>query len=178
MTAHALRGDREKCLASGMDDYLSKPLNPDKLDRALRRWAPKTMNGSNGEAPVAEQRSDDRALPGQGPLDPDGLEQLLSEFGSTGTFAHLVELFGTQTPGLLAEIRSAIDAGDAQSVREGAHKLRGGCTSLAAIRMGDLCAQLQARAEGGSLENASELVEEIDAAFEDAHAALLAEVQD
>jgi two-component system sensor histidine kinase/response regulator len=175
MTANALRGDREKCLASGMDDYLAKPLKPTDLDRALRRWAPRMPNGSNGDAPVADVRLDD-APATEGPLDPAGLDRLRSEFGPTGILKRLVELFGTQTLELLAVMRGAIDAGDAQSVRDSAHKLKGGCASLAATRMAELCSELENRANGGSLEGATELLGKIDAAFIDAHAALRAEI--
>jgi CheY-like chemotaxis protein/HPt (histidine-containing phosphotransfer) domain-containing protein len=175
MTAHALRGDREKCLASGMDDYLPKPLNPGSLDRALRRWAPRTTNGSDVEAPVVEVTPDDVPAAG-GPLDSPGLDRLRSELGPTGVLTGLIELFGTQTPELLAHIRSAVVAGDVQSVIDTAHKLKGGCVSLAATHMAELCNELETRARGDSLEGVPELLGEIDVAFEDAHAALCAEV--
>jgi CheY-like chemotaxis protein/HPt (histidine-containing phosphotransfer) domain-containing protein len=177
MTGNALRGDREKCLASGMDDYLPKPLNPGNLDRALRRWAPRTANGLDVEKPAAGSQATPADTPAAaGPLDPAGLERLRSELGPTGTLAKLVELFGTQTPELLAGLRGAIDAGDAQSVRDSAHKLKGGCVSLAATHMAALCLELETRANRRSLDGAAAQVDGIEAAFTDAHAALLAEV--
>jgi CheY-like chemotaxis protein len=175
MTAHAMRGDREKCLASGMDDYLAKPLKPDELDRILRRWAPRTTNDSIAGAPEPEPTPLDGSAADPA-LDPAGVELLRSEFGGTEVLAQLVELFGAQTPTLLADIGSAIDAGDAGSVKDGAHKLKGGCATLAATRTAELSKQLELQAGSGSLEGAAALVDQIRLSFERAHAALLAEV--
>jgi DNA-binding NarL/FixJ family response regulator len=110
------------------------------------------------------------------PLDPGGVERLQTEFGSSGILGELVELFGSQTPGRLISMRSAIEAGDAGAVSGDAHQLKGGCLTLAANHMAELCDKLEMSAGGGSLEGAAALVDQIQRAFEQAHAALLREV--
>ena len=176
MTAHAMRGDLEKCLDSGMDDYLAKPLSPDEFDRALRRWIPRT-NGSH-EVASAAQATLDKSHEAEPALDAVGIRRLQSEFGSSGALVSLVELFATQTPGRLTELRTAIEAGGTDAVRDGAHKLKGGCLTLAATHMAELCKQLETLATGGSLDRSKALavVDQIADAFKAAHAALLAEL--
>jgi two-component system sensor histidine kinase/response regulator len=159
MTANALQGDREKCLDSGMDDYVPKPVTPKELDRVLRRWAPMPVTGPTVAPPLA--------------LEPEALEQLRSEFGPEG-FGELVELFASQTPALVADLRASLQAGDAEAVGRGAHKLKGTGSAVAAASMALLCQALETQARGGSLDGASELVDQIDAAREATHAALLA----
>jgi len=175
MTAHALGGDREKCLASGMDDYLAKPLKPEELDRVLRRWAPRTTEGSDEGAPIGDVMQDD-APASDCPLDPAGIERLGAELGSIEALKLPIELFATQTPELLTDMRRAIEAGDAETVRGDAHKLKGGCMTLAATHMAELCRDLEHRLGADSLDGATALVDQIEGAFEEAHAALLAEV--
>ncbi|HXN36625.1 MAG TPA: PAS domain S-box protein [Solirubrobacteraceae bacterium] len=175
MTAHALGGDREKCLASGMDDYLAKPLKPEELDRVLRRWAPRTTEGSDGGAPIGDVMQDD-APASDSPLDPSGIQRLGAELGSIEALKLPIELFATQTPELLTDMRRAIEAGDAETVRGDAHKLKGGCMTLAATHMAELCRDLERRLGADSLDGATALVDQIEGAFEEAHAALLAEV--
>jgi len=175
MTAHALGGDREKCLASGMDDYLAKPLKPEELDRVLRRWAPRTTTGSDGTAPVVGAMHDG-APASDVPLDPAGIERLRSQLGSAEALRQPVELFATQTPDLLADMRRAIEAGDAETVRGDAHKLKGGCMTLAVTHMAELCRELELRLAADSLDGATELVDQIEHAFAQAHAALLVAV--
>jgi two-component system sensor histidine kinase/response regulator len=174
MTAHALRGDREKCLASGMDDYLAKPLRPEELDRILRSWAPRTTDGS-GARDARIEPTQDQPPADESPLDPGGIELLRSEFGSSGTLATLVELFGRQTPELLARMRTATEADDAASVKASAHKLKGGCLTLAAKRMAELCRGLEIIAERGTLEaEANDAIDLLEAAFHETYAALQA----
>jgi CheY-like chemotaxis protein len=175
MTAHALRGDREKCLASGMDDYLAKPLRPEELDAALLRWAPRTTGGRNGQARAAEPAID-RLDSTPDPLDATVVDRLRSELAASGALQQVVDLFGSLTPGILTDLRSAIDAANPQVVREGAHKLKGSSATVGALTLSGLCNDLQLDAERSSLTDAAELVDQIEASFQEAHAALLAEV--
>jgi HPt (histidine-containing phosphotransfer) domain-containing protein len=85
----------------------------------------------------------------------------------------IVEVFAEQTQDLLALLRAALERHDAAAVAETAHKLKGSCLSLAATPTGELCAQLDARARSGVLDDGHVLVEEIAAAFAPTHAAML-----
>jgi two-component system sensor histidine kinase/response regulator len=152
-TANALRGDREKCLGAGMDDYIAKPLNPDDLDRALQRWAPKPTASPDGD-PATHHHPDNS------PLDPDAFQNFLTESGAAA--AAVIKMFGKQTPELLAQMRVAIQAGDAATLREKAHRLKGSCLALAATQMAARCKELENRAREGSTDGAIPLVNQIE----------------
>jgi two-component system, sensor histidine kinase and response regulator len=157
-----------------MDDYLAKPITPEELDRVLRRWAPRIMEDSDGQAREASTTIDTPT--DEGPLDLASIERLGAELGSIAALRRPVELFATQTPELLTDMRQAIEAGDAEIVRGDAHKLKGGCMTLAATHMAELCRELELRLGAGSLDGATALVDQIEGAFVQAHTALLAEV--
>jgi HPt (histidine-containing phosphotransfer) domain-containing protein len=129
-----------------------------------------TIDSTSG-APPKDVTSDDASRTATA-LDQAGIERLESELGSTEALRRPVELFGTQTPELLAEMRSAIEAGDAVAVGRKAHKLKGGCLALAAARTAELCRELEVRVGDGSVQDATALVDQIEGAFEVAHAAL------
>ena len=166
MTANALRGDREKCLAAGMDDYIAKPLKPDDLDRALRRWAPRATASANVDAAT-------RQHPDTSPLDPDAFQTFLTESGAAA--AAIVEIFGKQTPDLLAEMRVAIQAADAATLREKAHRLKGSCLTLAATQMAARCKELENRAREGTTDGAIPLMDQIETDFASTLEALTAQ---
>jgi HPt (histidine-containing phosphotransfer) domain-containing protein len=63
MTAHTMKGDREKCLEAGMDDYVSKPISPVELARALENWLGREHEGTPGVAPPTEPQSETIVAP-------------------------------------------------------------------------------------------------------------------
>jgi HPt (histidine-containing phosphotransfer) domain-containing protein len=107
-------------------------------------------------------------------LDLEGADRLRLELGCTEILAELVDLFGSQTPARVIGIRRAIDDGDVGAVSETAHRLKGGCLTLAATHMARLCTELEMAADRGSLTGATALVDQIEAAFGETHTALLA----
>jgi CheY-like chemotaxis protein len=133
MTAHALKGDRERCLAAGMDDYLSKPLRPRELDAVLERWlgaAPQSPAAPPAEATGAEALVDETRMRVFRDDYPEIVEQL-------------VDLFVDSTPPLLEELREALAAGDAEAARRAAHKLKGSCQNIGARRLAGLAAGIE-----------------------------------
>ena len=122
MTAHAMKGDRERCLAAGMDDYLSKPLRPDALDAVLERWL--------GVKPAVEALIDDARMRSFRDDYPDIVDQLL-------------DLFLSSTPPLIDELHDALDADDDDALRRAAHKLKGSCQNIGATFMATLCISIE-----------------------------------
>ncbi|HZM51086.1 MAG TPA: response regulator, partial [Vicinamibacteria bacterium] len=138
MTAGVLAGDRERCLAAGMDDYISKPVAFEDLAAALRRWVPR---GDSAEdlppAPVA---------PGAG-LDARVLGELRAlDAPGSGFFQGVIGLFLSTAPGRLDALVAAVRSADAEAVRRVGHALRSTCGNVGAKRMYDLCASLEERA--------------------------------
>jgi HPt (histidine-containing phosphotransfer) domain-containing protein len=163
MTAHAMAGDRERCLAAGMDDYLSKPLRPELLDEVLERWLGVT---------VAEPAVDEAA-------DRDAAIDALIDSARMRTFREdypdivdqLLQLFVDSTPELLEELRAAVDGGDADERRRAAHKLKGSCQNIGATFMATLCLELERDDV-----DAPATFAELDAAFLSTEAALRREL--
>jgi PAS domain S-box-containing protein len=120
MTAHALKGDRERCLAAGMDDYVSKPLRPWVLFDVLDRLG--AGSAANSDAPEATARAP--AFDLAAALDRlDGDEELMEE---------LAGLFLGECPGRMAEIRQAILERDTSGLRRSAHALKGSVANFGA----------------------------------------------
>jgi CheY-like chemotaxis protein/HPt (histidine-containing phosphotransfer) domain-containing protein len=127
MTAHAMAGDRERCLTAGMDDYLSKPLRPEALDAVLERWL--------GLAPAAGAEAADRLI--------DAARMRTFRDDYPDIVDQLVDLFVQSTPPLLGELRAALDGDDRDELRRAAHKLKGSCQNIGATFMATLCHSLE-----------------------------------
>jgi two-component system sensor kinase len=117
MTAHAMKGDRERCLAAGMDSYVSKPILARKLFEAIESLAP-VVSRAGADAPPAVPRSAPDHL-----LD---LDKILSRVdGDVALLQELVTIFREDCPSLLEEIGAAVERRDAETLARAAHALKG-----------------------------------------------------
>jgi CheY-like chemotaxis protein/HPt (histidine-containing phosphotransfer) domain-containing protein len=168
MTAHAMTGDRERCLAAGMDDYVSKPVRPSDLYAALERALP----GSGVTMPRAIAPIDrDPAGPGPvvapPPHDADAAddpvvdqEQLLERLeGDLKLLAEIVALYHQTCPGLVQELRAAMDRRDALAVHRAAHTLKGMVAHFGAPQATAALLDLEQRARDGATDGLKPAVE-------------------
>jgi signal transduction histidine kinase/CheY-like chemotaxis protein/HPt (histidine-containing phosphotransfer) domain-containing protein len=132
LTAHAMAGERDKVLAAGMDDYLSKPLRPHSLERMLERYV-----------------GEDEVFVASGP---EPSETPAVELDMTiSRSPRLVGLFVSRVPENLAELEAVLALGDSRRVREKAHKLKGSCLAVGAELMAKEAEALQLEAERDEL---------------------------
>lgn len=131
LTAEAMEGVREKCLAVGMNDYLSKPVRGQDLADALNRY----VMAQNVKTSLAEfPRMNTEIL--------NELQELKHSAGNS-LFDEMVELFLTETPRRFKELRAAIDASDHEAAQRAAHAQKGASANLGAEGMADLCRELE-----------------------------------
>jgi PAS domain S-box-containing protein len=160
MTAISQEGARERCLAAGMDDYMSKPVRLEALEAALSRWIPltgtaNTHNGSSKRAVGSGCES----------IDPEVITELLdlSRSCDSGDFlGELIKMFYGELASRLALIREAASQGQLAELDERAHELKGSCLSLGLGRMATMCGELEALAREGSAEGAQALLDQIE----------------
>jgi len=139
MTADAMVGDRDKCLAGGMDDYISKPLNLDQLEAVLERWGQRLA--------VTRDRKDGDDGLGQPPLlDRLAIASLIDALGEESVLS-MVHLFEQDLSARLAEIKAATTAGDPAAVAVVAHYLRGAAANLGFTVLAKACGRLEATAK-------------------------------
>jgi signal transduction histidine kinase/DNA-binding response OmpR family regulator/HPt (histidine-containing phosphotransfer) domain-containing protein len=171
LTANVLVGDREKCLAAGMDDYLSKPFTLTQLENKLLRWMPPaTVPQTENEAP--EQRpeaSTKQAWPPENGnvIDRRYLEQFreLDPSGSLGLMQKVMRIFLESTPGPLQKIEHALAAGDSAGVSRAAHSLKASCANVGAETLSGLFRQMESLGSNGHLDKAGVLIGETQDAY-------------
>ncbi|GAA3318538.1 response regulator [Arthrobacter ramosus] len=134
MTAGALDEDRERCLAAGMDDYLTKPVDVEKLDQVLSRWIPETPKESAGPA-----------------LDPARLETLrdLGPADGLGLLPAAAQAFRQDIQPSLEALRRALGNGNGDAFRQVAHKLKGAAANIGAARAARMCEELEHSSSSG-----------------------------
>ncbi|HSO74595.1 MAG TPA: response regulator [Blastocatellia bacterium] len=161
MTANALEGERDRCLAAGMDDYISKPVRPEAMSAILERWT------GTAKEPVAPRAA----------IDPGVISNLraLQSRAEPHLLAELIDSFIDDSAKRINSMRGAAAAGDAESLTRMVHALKGGCGAVGAIRMAALCDLLEDRSRERSFEGAAVLITALEEEFDRVRSALQAE---
>jgi CheY-like chemotaxis protein/HPt (histidine-containing phosphotransfer) domain-containing protein len=172
MTANTIEGDREECMAAGMEDYVSKPIYPEQLADALRRTKPRAAKPVEA-APLLTLAQDDEEPPA--PIfDPESTDRLAAHFGDTGgeVITELVGTFLTDAPTLLARAREAAEAGATEELLRAAHSLKGNAATLGAKRFSLICRELEIHGRNGDMDAALQLLPRAEHDYDAARIAL------
>jgi CheY-like chemotaxis protein len=155
MTAHAMRGDKEKCLASGMDGYISKPIQPAGLFAEMERC----LTGAKGSNLVTENDN----APGE---QIDRVSLLERVEGDQELLTEMIHLFQEDAPNLLAAMRDALERGDMVVLERSAHSLKGALSNLSAKATAAAALQLEKDANCKNAELAKKSFAQVERAME------------
>ena len=169
MTASALEGEEQRCRAAGMDDFLTKPVDPVRLLRVIRQWLDDDHEVS------APDRAPETAPgpPSSTVVDLDRM-RMLDEMRRDGSslFDRASANFVQHAPGSLADIRTAVAAGDPAGLVASAHRLKGSAANLGLPAVGEAAGALEELGDAGLTSDATDRVATLEIALDQALAAL------
>jgi two-component system, sensor histidine kinase and response regulator len=149
LTAHAMEGDRERCLEAGMDDYMSKPISLERLSKILKKW----LLGHHDSGGFA-------AMPGDSvEFEPAVDRELMLE---------LQPVFTTSTQACLSRMEEAIQARNQAATTDAAHELKGSASAVGAIKMARLCKDVETAAREMNFDLLADLHKQLNDSFEKA----------
>jgi PAS domain S-box-containing protein len=139
ITANALEGEAERCLAAGMDDYMSKPIDMKELREKLYKWMPQP-----NETVVTAADVDTSKTPAEkvdGPIDKNALQALFGD--DEDLCKEILREFISPSKNIIEEFKIGLDQRSAEAVKQAAHKLKSSAASVGAIELAELCNKLE-----------------------------------
>lgn len=181
MTAHALKGDYERCIAAGMDDYLSKPIEPQEMLEKISKWVksiiinqqpitakknaakteagPKTMPSSEAyKKPEAISTQQDHTA-ADSPVD---IKSAMARFGDDKDFfREMMNEFLSYVPAQFKAIEEAVASGDADAVQKNAHSIKGAAGNLSATRVQSLALIIEHKGRDNDISGLTEIIDNL-----------------
>lgn len=167
MTAHALKGDRERCIEAGMDEYVSKPIRAKQLTALLEALLP-----GEGQPKTSSVRQKQSSLPVPSLI--NWRSAMEGVDGDCELMESIIQVFLTESRTLLHELTQAVRDEDARTVRSRAHSLKGAMLGVGAFTTADLVQMLEMRTGDGSIEWMKESVQ----AIEEQYRQIIGELRD
>jgi two-component system sensor histidine kinase/response regulator len=157
MTAHAMKGDREKCIAAGMDDYTPKPINPEELLEKIEKWTPVEHDVPSQKAKVEKDHVQPETSEETQPLD---LEKALERaMGDKDFLKMLIGGFIQELPDQIESLKIAVAGTDTVTLTEQAHKLKGAAANLSAYGVSSAAKSLEEIGRSQNMDEANQILE-------------------
>jgi signal transduction histidine kinase/CheY-like chemotaxis protein/HPt (histidine-containing phosphotransfer) domain-containing protein len=159
MTAYAMQGDREKCLAADMDAYLSKPARPTEILAMLDNLVQGSREQQND--PIKQPDPTDQVIPEEAKpvFDRDELLERLG--GREEMLGRFIDMFSRNVAGYLEKLITAVEQGDSEQLRIQAHTIKGAAGNISARRVRETAAAIEMHAREGLLDEAGDLVRQL-----------------
>lgn len=158
MTAHAMSGERERCLEAGMTAYLPKPFKPHELFAAVEGWGVAVTGAQPHSDPTVDETADV-------PVDLDEFRRSMREAGVEDAVGTLLDTFLQDAPQRMKALTQATDAADTAAIEASAHAFKSAARTIMARRLADLLQQLEDAGENDDVEQARSLMDEVQATY-------------
>jgi len=179
-TANAMQGDKEKCLAAGMDDYISKPVSEKSLEGILKKWLPEKIQMTeftyDVDIPTEKNKAEkeDVITNDNKQLDLSVFNILKEMFGDT--FSAAVGSHASSAKDNLKRIENSLEKGDASELEHAAHSLKGASSQFGAMALSELARKMEQFGKDGEIEKAKEIIDELKFSREEVEKLMLNEI--
>ena len=163
MTAHAMKGDRERCIGMGMSDYIPKPIMPGVLAEMLDKWL---VHAPEAAAPQTAQASSGEADPVSGPVVFDRQTLLARLLGDRELVKEICAGYLEEMPEQLQRLRQAVDRNDGDLVGKMSHTMKGAAANVGAMALSAAALNMEKTVKGGRLEQMALILPEMERHFD------------